>query len=198
MALGPAAGLVLPAVLFALCAGGCSSWKVMRVARFDPGRSAPNVQRPAPDSAAYQVKYAGPGGRLHTLGGTKRIVARGEPLGFSAAPDGTIVALAGDDQIPLDNLPPSARYCVWTHKERRPTQFTREVGKASETTLLFVALGSLKVAEIYLESEFADDDDCDDSDRDRKTHRRRRAPRWVGPNPSAAPAPQTPTPVPPR
>jgi hypothetical protein len=126
---------VVPAVLVALCAGGCNSWKVTRLARFEPGRAAVrDVHRPAPRSAAYKVQYASASGdELRTLGGTRRIVGEGKTLGFTAAPDGTVVAVAGEEQIPLDKLPSSARFCVWTCKERRPTQFTREVGKAAGT-----------------------------------------------------------------
>jgi hypothetical protein len=134
MTLAPFARVVFSALLVALGAGGCNTWKVTRVARFEPGQPARDVHRPAPQSAAYKVRYASASGdELRTVGGTKRIVGEGRTLGFTAAPDGTVIAVAGDEQIPLDRLPPSARFCVWTTKERRPTQFTREVGKAAGT-----------------------------------------------------------------
>src|SRR4051812_18467235 len=95
-------------------AGGCTSTKLTRVARYEPGRTPAEVRLPAPVSAAYRVKYADASGDgLRTLGGTQRIVGRGDTLGFVRAADGTLVAVAGDERIPLDKLPESARYCVW-------------------------------------------------------------------------------------
>src|SRR5687767_9367817 len=108
----PLPKLLVGLLLLPLLAGGCMSTKTRRLARFDTGGDAP-VIRPAPESAVYKVKYAGPIGHdLHAVGGTGRIVGEGEPIGFTTAGDGTVVAVAGDEQIPLDRLPPAARYCV--------------------------------------------------------------------------------------
>jgi hypothetical protein len=185
----PAALSILP-----LLAGGCTSTKTRRLARFDAGRAAP-VLRPAPESGVYKVKYAGPAGHdLHAVGGTGRIVGEGEPIGFTTADDGTIVAVAGDDQIPLDRLPPAARYCVWSFKEKRATQFTREVGKATDTVGQAAAVaggvalvGGLVVGNLYLDAlaEEIRRDRCEERDRHR---RKSRGYRWVG----AESAPQQP------
>ena len=193
-----AALLILP-----LLAGGCTSIKTRRLARFDTRGDAP-VLRPAPETGVYKVKYAGPAGHdLHSVGGTGRIVGEGETIGFTAAGDGTVMAVAGGEQIPLERLPPAARYCVWSFKEKRATQFTREVGKAGDTVGQAAAVaggvalvGGLVVGQMYLEA-MADEmtgDRCDDRDRDRDRRRRRpRGYRWVG---QQSPAPQQPAPQP--
>jgi hypothetical protein len=180
MALAPFARVVVPAVLVALCAGGCNSWKVTRLARFEPGRAAVrDVHRPAPQSAAYKVQYASASGKgLRTVGGTKRIVCEGQPLGFTEAPDGMVIAVAGEEQIPLDKLPVSARFCVWTTKERRPTQFAREVGKVAAAALKGGVVVGIAALEIASDPPDRDDEEC------AERGRRRRLPkgyRWVGP-----------------
>ena len=186
-----------------LLAGGCTSTKTRRLARFDTGGDAP-VLRPAPESGVYKVKYAGRAGHdLHAVGGTGRIVGEGDLIGFTTTPDGTVLAIVGVEQIPLDDLPPEARYCVWSFKEKRATQFTREVGKATDTVGHAAAVagglalvGGLVVGQLYLDSvadevkrELAEElkgDQCEDRDRRR---RKPRGYRWVGPQP---PAPQQP------
>lgn len=191
--------LVAALLIVPLSAGGCTSTKTRRLARFDTGGDAP-VVRPAPESGVYKVKYAGPSGHdLHAVGGTGRILGEGDPIGFTTAGNGTIVAVAGGEQIPLDRLPPAARYCVWSFKEKRATQFTREVGKATDTVGQAAAVaggvalvGGLVVGHLYLDA-LADEmkrERCEDRDRRR---RKPRGYRWVGPQ---SPAPQKPAPPP--
>ena len=183
----------LPVIIFACVAGagagGCARWDVTRVARFEPARAAADVQRPAPQSAVYRVKYASTTGRdLRTLGGTRRVISEGTPLGFARETDGAVVALAGGERIALDNLPPAARYCVWTCKERRPTQFTREVGKAATAAGGAALVGGLVVGAVALEMAThlpPRDEDCDDDRRRRR--RRAKGYRWVGPEATQAP-----------
>jgi hypothetical protein len=189
--IGPvvAVPLALAVVLLALSGGGCTSTHVTRAARFEPAAATQSVRR-APQSAAYKVKYADvTGGGLRTVGGTKRIVGQGDPLGFALADDGTVVAIAGAEQIPLDDLPPTARYCVWIAKEQRPTQFSREVGKATLTVGGGLLVGALAGAEVL--GAMADsDDDCDDAsnagrNRHHRHHRHGKSYRWVGANDTA-------------
>ena len=194
--------LVVALLFLSLAAGGCMRTQTRRVARYDTGPRVFPVQRQAPETAEYKVKYAGAAGHeLHAVGGTKRIVGEGDVLGFATEDDGTVVAIAGEERIPLRHLPASARYCVWSYKERGPTQFTKEVGKATDTVATVTAVAGatalvagLVVAEVYFDSlhDKDDDDDCDDRER-----RRRRNPprgyRWVGPE-----QPPPPKPAPPR
>ena len=185
------AWVLLHAALLALTTAGCTSTRVTRVARFEPAGGAGAVHRPAPKSAAYKVKYASArGDGLHTVGGTKRIVGRGELLGFATSPDGKIVAVAGDEQLPLDNLPPGARYCVWTFKEKRPTQFSRELSKATATAASAAVVGVAVVGAASLgllnatEEEEEEDDAAEEGDAGeqvrREGPRRPRGYRWVG------------------
>lgn len=163
-------------VLAGMGALGCTSNRTTRVARFEPGRSPEEVLRPAPASAAYKVKFTDASGEdLRSLGGSKRIVREGDPLGFARWPDGRIAAIAGDEQIPLDALPAAARYVVWTSREKRPTQFSREVGKAATTAVTLTGIGAAAISMAYLDSLEGDRDECD-----AKRHRRDRGYRWVG------------------
>ena len=171
--------------LLALLSGGCTSTHVTRAARFEPAQKTEAVRR-APQAGAYKVKYADvAGGGLRTVGGTQRIVGRGDPLGFTRSPEGKVVAIAGDEQIALDKLPPTARYCVWIAKEQRQTQFSREVGKAAATAGAGVVVGALAGVEILGALAESNNDDCDDSsDAGRNRHRRHqqqgKSYRWVG------------------
>ena len=178
----------------ALTACGCVSTKTTRVARFEPAAAVDRVDRPAPKAAAYKVKFADESGEgLRTLGGTKRIVGRGERLVFATSPDGTVIAVAGDERIVLDRLPESVRYCVWTCSEKRRTQFSREVEKAASVAGAAALLVGLGVADVMIEAALDKAIDTDDRDRDHR-RRRRRGCRWVGaegaPQPQPHPQPQ--------
>lgn len=179
--------------LLTLAACGCTSTHVTRVARFETARAADAVYTAAPASAAYKVKYADARGKgLKSVGGSKRIVRRGDPLGFATSPDGALVAVAGNERFPLDKLPPDARYCVWTAKEKRPTQFSREVGKATTTVATAALIGAIGMGAAYTELLAADDRDdrCEDEGGNRRKRTRRRGYRWVGAD--AAPGPVAP------
>ncbi len=172
-------------VMLALVTGGCTSSHVTRAARFEPALTTDAVRR-APQADAYKVKYADvTGGGLRTVGGTKRIVGQGDPLGFTLSPDGKVVAVAGAEQIALDELPPTARYCVWVARDQRPTQFSREVGKAAATAGAGVVVAALAGVEVLGALAESDSDNCDESSESGRNHHRRhhqhgRSYRWVG------------------
>jgi hypothetical protein len=142
--------------------GGCVRTQVRRVARFAPSAPDEGIERRAPVSAVYRVMYAG-GGRpgLHRLPGSGRIVARGEAIGFSRREDGRLVAVAGEERVPLDKLPPSARYCVWLAEVKRQTEFGKVVAKATnaaaKTATVAAGVGAGAVGS-YLENEEAADE----------------------------------------
>src|SRR2546425_6992053 len=97
----PLRNLVVAAFL-AAGADGCTKTGVQRVARFEPG-AAWSVQRAAPAASSYKIRYADfAGGGMKTVPGSRRVVDRGEPLGFRTAEDGTLLAVAGDETFPLD------------------------------------------------------------------------------------------------
>ena len=155
------------ALVLSVCTG-CTSTRVKRVARFEPADGPALVQRQAPESAAYKVKFAdGSGDELRTLGGSKRIVRRGDLLGFTTSAEGTVIAIAGEEQFPLNKLPPSARYCVWVSREERQTQFARELNKAATTaavgTLVTVIVAGAVSMELWDQQL---DDDCDEAEDD--------------------------------
>jgi hypothetical protein len=200
-------------VALPVIAGGCTSTKLTRVARYDPGRAPAGVVREAPASAAYRVKYADASGTgLRTLGGTRRIVGRGDTLGFVRGPGGTLVAVAGEERIPLDKLPASARYCVWIARREQPSQFTREVGKAVGTAAVATATGAavagLATGAVALEiwEQKLERDACAEDQprrpRYRRHHRHGQRYQWVSPDPATPPGggsqPPPPAPAPGR
>ena len=171
--------------LFVTGGSGCTRTRLTRVARFEPALASDAIYKSAPRSAEYKVKYAVAGGDgLKGVGGTKRIVRRGDALGFTTTPEGTVIAVAGQEQFPLDKMPASARYCVWVSREERPTQFTREVGKVAAVAATGVLVGAVGVGAIATGANAAAlenyEPDEDDEDCEKKPRRRGRGYRWVG------------------
>ena len=161
-----AAHLVIASALAAL-ACGCMKTSVQRIARFEPGRQP--VQRHARATSVYKVRYADvAGGKMKTVPGSGRLVSEGEPLGFREAEDGTVIAVAGDEEFPLQAPPGRVRYCVWYRRWKEPRQFAKEVGRLAQGTAEATGYLAGKTLEAgvnaALNSGGDDDDDCDRDD----------------------------------
>ena len=160
-----------------LLAGGCVATQRQKMARFRPESSAGRVARVAPDSGVYKVKWrGGEGDEWKTLEGTKRIVRRGQRLGFESAPDGGVVAVAGNERFLLVGLPASAEQCAWYVKTEEETPFSKEVKQFARTVAGAVATGAVFVGVVALhaaaDSLSHDHDGCDDCRRGRcRRHR---------------------------
>jgi hypothetical protein len=160
---------------------GCGRLQLHTVARFIPG-SQP-VERRAPESGAYKVKVAyETGGDLKTVGGSKRMIGEGDPLGFRTDPDGHVYALAGDEAFPVEG--PRRRapvYFVWSYKTESESSAAFNGALASLATAALYATGMILwgFLEAMIEGSIDDlnDDDCDEKDR-----RKERFYYWVGPN----------------
>jgi hypothetical protein len=143
----------------ALAGSGCVN-RTTRVAEFSTAHATTDVREPVPFGALYRVSYApGPRQRLHDVPGTARIVSRGEVIGFTRSPEGRIIAVAGEELIRLGGLPSSARYFVWTTTKRRPSQFSREVGKATVVVAVVVALLAVGLTIAILEVAIDENED---------------------------------------
>ena len=106
----------LVTLLLVASLAGCSRGRLAFLERFRPAHGA--AERQAPRSAVYKVKVARKGADaddLHTLGGSRRFLRRGEPIGFRTAPGGAVVAVAGSEAFPLRTLPRDLFY-VWAYK----------------------------------------------------------------------------------
>ena len=101
---------------------GCMDSEVHRLVRFEPG--APKVQKKAPVTGVYRVKYATAAEvdqkGLPRIDETLLVVRKGERLGFYSSDEGGVVAFAGGQTFPLRTLPDTAVFCVWTYRARPP------------------------------------------------------------------------------
>jgi hypothetical protein len=157
-------GSVRPAVTLLIAVfllTGCARVRALWIAPYE--RGADVTMRPAPETGVYKVKWSlERDGRSFGLDESSRIVRAGEPLGFGTDENGRVFALAGRYEMPLENLHPEARFCVWSCKLEEPTEFA----------LSMEALGGLefdgrKFMELVLEAaldSLIDDDDEDVDD----------------------------------
>ena len=167
-------GLVALTLVVSVPLAGCAGRNPARLAWFPFRPSSPEapqkVEQAAPESAVYKVKFAtrpnaGPDD-FHTYGGARRVVRRGETLGFSHGPDGTVYAIAGDESFPLRPREGRKRvpaYLVWSYQPA-DHQHSDEFGEALLTAGKVVAIGAIAVGAValWLWAETHDDDcDCD-------------------------------------
>jgi hypothetical protein len=130
----------------------------------------------APTTGVYAVRYAPVGeDETRTLEDSARVVARGQPLGFDVADDGSLLAVAGGEQFLLPLRRDDLRKCVWYCRTERSTQFAREVGKVGQGAVV-VAAGAGIVAGVgaagvgvlaldrALDGALLRGDDCEDED----------------------------------
>jgi hypothetical protein len=132
-------------LLVLLLSAGCTKTKVFTTAPFTPG-AEDAVTRRAPRDAIYKVKWFDPEkGELHTVHGTERVVFAGQRIGFAPRPEGGVLALAGDEQFPIERVSPRAAYCIWVAKVKKPTRLTeglRTTGGVMATGAGLVAGGA--------------------------------------------------------
>ena len=140
-----------------LMAGGCMKTQRQTFAKYRPGDDP--VTRTVSHSGVYKIKWTdGSSDEWRTAHFSKRLIREGDPIGFSTAPDGTVLATAGDETFPVADVPPTAKYCAWYYKHKEPTRLGRgltTVVGAAATTALFVGLGAMALG-----GDSLDDDEC--------------------------------------
>jgi hypothetical protein len=159
--------LALALVVLLLTACGCTATRERSVARYELGAAA-KVQ-PAPDSGIFKVKWASDAkGPFQTVTQTKRLVARGEKVGFATDDGGRVIAVAGREWFPLDRLPNGARYCAWTYQVEKETKLGKglktagkAIGDAALVTGGAAALVALEAATAYAWDQADDDQTAD-------------------------------------
>jgi hypothetical protein len=150
--------------LSAIC--GCSVTRERAVARYELGAGSKLQQ--APDGGLFKVKWASePKGPFRTVTQTKRLLAKGEKVGFATDDGGRVIAVAGRERFPLDRLPKGARYCAWTYQVEKETNLgkgLRSAGKAIGDAALVTggvaALVALEAASAYADGDSSDDEDA--------------------------------------
>ena len=122
----------------------------------------------APESGVYKVKFATrPDATLddlHTYGGARRRLFRGDYIGFSTDESGQVFALAGDELLPLGprrNTKRTPAYLVWAyrpdaHPQNEFVQALLEAGR-------FIVIGTLVVGVValWVWLELNADHDCE-------------------------------------
>jgi hypothetical protein len=173
------AGLLIGSLI---AAPGCARKYVAKVAPFERGKSA-IVVKPAPRSGMYRVQFLADDHYIKDAGVTPaRWVQKGEPVGFREDEDGTVVAIAGEKELPVVGVPEQATHVMWYHKSKKPTQFGKSMSKTGEfmqqlMLATAVGIGAVALGGLALYS-LAHDDDCDETPsypkQNRKKHRHNR------------------------
>jgi hypothetical protein len=115
---------------------GCADQGVHRLVPFFPGSTTTvKVQKKAPVTGVYRVKYATPDDvekkGLPRIDETLMYVRKGDRVGFYSTPEGQVVAFAGGEKFPLRDLPETAVFCVWTYRAQPETSdFGRQLSDA--------------------------------------------------------------------
>src|SRR4029079_16828449 len=98
-----------------LLAPGCAKQYVAKVAPFDPAHQTV-VTEQAPRTGSYNLQFVANKKYLKTpLYASDRWVQRGDALGFRKHDEGSIVAVCGLEQIPIQPIPPTATHVMWYH-----------------------------------------------------------------------------------
>ena len=92
---------------------GCTTVHTEKVARFTPA-VATEKHATIETPGVYQVRWRRTSTeKLLPVAGTSRYLPAGTPGGFGTQPDGSLVAFAGDERIPMPAGPRDAKYVSW-------------------------------------------------------------------------------------
>ncbi|CAN5522834.1 hypothetical protein BH10PLA1_BH10PLA1_12400 [soil metagenome] len=119
---------VAAALSLAMFCTGCMKTRVAMVGRCE--NQVAEASQPVRYSGEYTAKWTDSDrNHLHTIAGTSRFAHTGEKLGFTRV-DGELLALHGDERVPLGHVPKRAKYVVWYNQQTVQTQFGREMDKS--------------------------------------------------------------------
>jgi hypothetical protein len=157
--------------------GGCMRTDVAKVAMHSADDQSTIVER-APASGVYHVQLLDQKTYLHAPPfEADRYFIRGDPIGFRRDADGTLIGIAGEDEIKYPPLPQNATEVMWYRKMKRPTQFGREMQKATVNAADIAAAAVITTGVVVgLTAAVAialSDDGCDNSSSSRAHHHRR-------------------------
>ena len=136
---------------------GCTKVVSYPVAAFHPG-STPTTQ-PVPKTAVYSIRFLDEKGKkFGGIPGSQRLLAAGEHAGFELDESGSVVAIAANEKFPIEV--PAGQGMVWSTTYRRPTQFSKEMAKATVTAGKAAAVGAGLFVRTLLKLDDNDDEDC--------------------------------------
>ncbi len=153
-------------LILASLATGCVKTREYKVARYEAGSQT--LVQAVPRDGVYKVKWK-VRDDYRGVDHTTRYLTRGTPVGFETAPDGSVVALVGDERVAVGEAHRRATYCCWYQKSKEQTQFAREVQEALLTTAGVTAIVGVGVIDALVDD---DDNDCDPAYLQRQRHRR--------------------------
>jgi hypothetical protein len=167
-------GLALLVALSVATAPGCAGRGRATVAWFPvrpPAEGEPReVTQAAPESAVYKVRFATRADAapddFHAYGGARRVLRRGDAVGFAHGPDGLVYAIAGDEAFPLRPRAGGKRtpaYLVWSYRPAdHRSNHLGEFGQGLLDTgkLILIGAAIVGLVALWLWAEFHDDDDC--------------------------------------
>src|SRR5436305_2932589 len=134
---------------------GCTRIVSESVATFSPG-AMPTTQ-PVPTTAAYFISFVDEKGKkFGGVPGSERLLQAGEHAGFEIDESGSVIAIAAKEKFPID-VPPG-QTVVWLARYRKPTQFSKEVAKATVAASKTAAVGAGLFARGLLKLDDNDDD----------------------------------------
>ena len=164
--------LVAAASVLLTCGCGGRGWSTVAWFPVRPhvearGEPAPVVKHLAPASGVYKVKFATQPNAadeddFHTYGGARRVVRRGEVLGFSTDNDGRLYAIAGDETFPLRPRRGGHRapaYLVWAYRPEVRPVFDLGESIVDAGRLAFAGLLVIGVVALWLWAHSVDRDD---------------------------------------
>jgi hypothetical protein len=152
----PISRLLALALLICL-ASGCTKVVSYPVAAFHPG-SAPTTQ-PVPKTAVYSIRFLDEKGKkFGGIPGSQRLLAAGEHAGFELDESGVVVAVAANERFAIEA--PPGQGMVWSTTYRKPTQFSKEMAKATVTAGKAAAVGGGLFMRALLKLDDDDDEDC--------------------------------------
>jgi hypothetical protein len=144
-------------LLIGILLPGCVRVVQHRIANYSPG--APATTQPVPETAVYDVKVLNhKGKKVYGIDGSQNFLKQGDHVGFSTNDSGTVVAFAGNNSFPVEV--PAGHSIVWSSFSRRPTQFSKELGKAAKATVKGAGLFTGAVIEGIIKGGEDDDEDC--------------------------------------
>jgi hypothetical protein len=168
MTVSVSVGLVLS------CGCGGRHWATVGWFPVKPADGAAEAQvlkQVAPASGVYKVKFATTPAAdpddFHTYGGTRRVLHRGDFVGFGRDETGRVYAIAGDETFPLPERRRAKRmpnYLVWSYHVADPVTMRfgdtlHEIGEALFVTALVV--GFVAGVGFVLWAKLHDDDCCE-------------------------------------
>jgi hypothetical protein len=135
---------------------GCTKVVSYSVAAFHPG-STPTTQ-PVPKTAVYSIRFLDEKGKkFGGISGSQRLLQAGDHAGFELDESGNFVAIAAREKFVIDA--PAGPGMVWSTTYRKPTQFSKEVAKATVNTGKAAAVGGGLFMRALLKLD-DDDEDC--------------------------------------